>query len=129
VLVAFADLAMATTYTYSSPVYTTVSGPYTTSMRLTGTLTTALPLPANMPYGNVEPLATDWTFFDGVTTYTKANTSDFSGFEVANDAHGNISEWGVSLITPAGPNTVGETISEVYVSQAGGGAAGGYIGT
>ena len=126
---AFAPLAAATTYLFTSPTYTFASGSYTTSMRLTGSLTTAVPLPPNMPYSSVEPLATSWSFFDGLVTYTNLNTSDFEGFFVATDANGDISAWGLDNLTPAAPNTVGETIDVVYIAQSGGGAAGGYHAT
>jgi hypothetical protein len=128
-LVAFAPLAAATTYQFTSPTYTFASGSYTTAMRLTGTLTTAVPLPPNMPYSSVEPLATSWSFFDGLVTYTNLNTSDFEGFFVATDANGDISQWGLDNLTPAAPNTVGEIIDVVYIAQSGGGAAGGYHAT
>jgi hypothetical protein len=82
-----------------------------------------------MPYSSVEPLATDWSFFDGLVTYTNRNTSDFGGFFVGTDANGDINAWGLDNLTPAAPNTAGQVIDVVYIAQSGGGAAGGYHAT
>jgi len=104
--------AWSATYVYAGPPYTTVGGIYTTSMRITGSFTTANPLPPNLsnveigPYG--QNLVTSWSFNNGVTTFTTANSSIalprwtgvYGDFVVSTDVAGNITGFLISLQSP-----------------------------
>src|SRR6476620_8240745 len=63
--------AVPTTYQYTGNPFTDVSGPYTTSDFVSGMVTLAGPLGANMPLTEVTPIA--FTFFDGVQTISSTN--------------------------------------------------------
>ena len=60
--------AIPITYTYTGNPFTTASGTYTTSDFVSGMLTLAGPLAANMPLTPVTPIA--FSFSDGVQTLT-----------------------------------------------------------
>ena len=112
--------ASGTTYTYAGPVYAVAGAPFTTAMSITGTFTTAAPLPANMAYTDIGPygsgLLTAWSFADGVHTYTQA-TSDTVVFNVQTDAKGNIVDFGIDLQNPRPPIVIGANINEMFVSN------------
>lgn len=95
-----------TTYTYTGDPYTSASGPYTTGERLTGTLTTANPLPPFLPLTDITPAITSLSFDDGVAVRTLAN-SFLCNVSVATDGTGRIARWVISLrespYTPASP--------------------------
>lgn len=120
-LALFASVATATTYQYTGAAYTTVGvgGVYSTSMRLTGTITTASPLPANMPPTAIGPggknWVTAWSFTDDVNTFTQANSMVLFGnpgaFTVGTGADGNINVAQIALMAPPGTHTVGESMN------------------
>lgn len=85
-----------TTYTYTGAPYTTASAPYTLGGNLTGTLTTANPLPPFLPLTDITGAIASFSFSDDVTTRTNAN-SFFCSFQVATDGAGNITRWQISL--------------------------------
>ena len=86
--------AVPTTYQYKGNPFTIVSGPYTTSMFVTATVTLAAPLGANMPLTDVTPTA--FTFFDGVQTINNHNaTPPDVVFQFATDATSTITHWDV----------------------------------
>lgn len=124
-LALFASVATATTYQYTGAAYTAAGGVYSTSMRVTGTFTTASPLPANMPPTAIGPggknWVTAWSFHDGVNTFTKANSMLLYGapeaFAVGTDAGGNINTAQISFMAPQGPHTVGDSMNVIYVSD------------
>jgi hypothetical protein len=87
------------TYTYSGPLYTSVGGSYTTSMTITGYITFANALADNLPPGYYE-VPTDWSFFDGVQTLSKAGGDDLTNYKLGTDALGNINDWVVTSDTP-----------------------------
>ena len=68
--------AVPTTYVYTGNPFTNVSGRYTTSDFVSGMLTLAGPLAANMPLTIVSPIA--FSFSDGVQTITQANASGYT---------------------------------------------------
>jgi len=91
----FADI----TYTYTGNPFTDVTGPpYTTSDRVTGTVTLASPLGINLPFGTaVTPLA--FSFSDGVQTITNLNANPGSIFEFGTGPTGAITGWGIAVDT------------------------------
>ena len=132
--VAFSVLAFAsglasagTLYTYTGPAYDSATGLYTTAMRISGSFTTAAPLPPNLAPGPIGPgaasnLVTGWSFTDGVNTYTDANSMVLFGnpirFSVSTDASGNISGAIVAFMSPPGSHTVGQLMSGIALSFA-----------
>lgn len=112
--------AFATTYTVVGGAYTTAFSPYTTAMSITGSFDTANPLPANMSLADIGPngsnLVTAWSFFDGVNTFTQANSIPQFGignFDVGTDAKGNINAFYISLESPQPPNTINEIMNTI----------------
>jgi hypothetical protein len=109
--------ALSATYVYAGPPYTTVYGIYTTSMRITGSFTTANPLPPNLSNVEIGPsglnLVVGWHFDNGVTTFTTDNSVLCSvpcigvngAFVVSTDGVGNITAFLISLQNP--PNAYG----------------------
>src|SRR5262245_43995641 len=87
--------AVATTYTYTGNPFTTVTAPYTTSDFVSGMLTLASPLPANMPFTTVTRIA--FSFFDGHQRITHRNAGFSSLFQFATGPTGEITEWRVVL--------------------------------
>ena len=125
-LATLAGLASATTYTFTGTPYTSASGVFTTSMVVSGSFTTAAPLPPNMPLteigpGAATPLVTSWSFFDGVRTYTHTDSQVLFGltqhFIVATNASGGISDYQIGFMSPTGPHTVGQTMNGVVFNQ------------
>ena len=84
--------AVPTTYQYTGHHFTDVSGPYTTSMFVSGMVTLAGPLGANMPLTEVTPIA--FTFFDGVQTLSSTTPGlPNQDFSFATNARGEITSW------------------------------------
>ena len=128
VLLAFVSgVASADTlYTYSGPAYTTATGLYTTAMKISGYFRTAVPLPPNLTNVPIGPgaasnLVSGWSFTDGVSTYTNANSMLLYGqatrFAVSTDASGNITAFSVGFMSPLGSHTVGQLMNAVYLSS------------
>ncbi len=103
-----ASTASATTYTYSSPNYATVSnytsctaGPcanYATSMNVNGSFSTATPLAANLALADISAQVTAYSFTDGINTYTSASSNArIFEFEIATGASGQITSASVIL--------------------------------
>ena len=110
--------AWATTYTFASGNYTTVTnftacatGPcanYTTSMQTSGSFTTAAPLAANLANQNIFAQVTSFSLSDGIVTYSSADpNSRVYSFVVSTNAAGQITssqivleEWQSTPHTP-----------------------------
>jgi hypothetical protein len=82
--------AVPTTYQYTGNPFTNVSGPYTTSDFVSGMVTLAGRLRANMPLTTVTPTA--FTLSDGVQTISNLNAAD-RFFQFATGATGEITFW------------------------------------
>lgn len=123
-LCAAGELAAAT-YTFVGGAYASPGAPFTTAMRVSGSFTTAAPLPANLPLTAIGPggsnLAQAWTFNDGLTTYTQADSTVFGGdaqnFSVATDAAGDISAFRIAFASPLPPHSLGQPVSAVSISS------------
>ena len=97
-------LADVYTYTYTGQDYQYARGAYTTSERVTGSVTLASPLPANLSFisGNlIYPVAVSvlsFSFSDGLQTITDASPGLYTTiFEFATDAAGAPDEWQIVL--------------------------------
>jgi hypothetical protein len=119
-------VAYATTYTYTGLNYNFVAVPYTTSMSITGSFTTASPLPANLPITDIGPngtnLVTGWTFNDGINTYTQANSvvlPQLGTFRIATDASGNITSFYIQIEQPLPPHAVAQLLNVLDVVNIG----------
>ncbi|PWT87387.1 MAG: hypothetical protein C5B56_10570 [Proteobacteria bacterium] len=105
-----AHQAGATTYTLSNATYTKVSGVYSGATGVTGSFTTAVPLPAGLTLASIASGAgglgyvTSWSFSDGVNTYTDLNSGPLSNngafFSVSTDGAGAITDMRISLVSP-----------------------------
>jgi hypothetical protein len=125
--------ALADTYSFTSPNYVSgyIGGPgptgaYNATMRVTGSFSTAAPLPPNMPLtpigpGAATPLVTSWTFSDGVRTYTAANAALLYGlpvqFAVATDASGQVIDYRIELIQPLPPHALGQVVTTLSLTS------------
>jgi hypothetical protein len=88
-------LADSYTYTYTGDYFTSVSGPYTTSDRISIELTLSAPLGNNLTYPiAVTPIS--FSFSDGVQTITNTTPDlSYSAFEVGTNGSGVIDQWQV----------------------------------
>lgn len=130
--------AQATTYTFQSPLYTTIfnSGgctvgecaAYTAAQRATVALTFAAPLAPNLTNADVSALVTIFTADDGVRTTTGPSAqSAISEARATTDGAGTVTDFLVwiqrtpgppyTVNTPADPNS---RVSYVYLDVAGG---------
>lgn len=96
----------ATVYHYTGAFYSEIFSflaNYDETMRVTGSVTFAEPLPAN--FSSAEnligsPNLLDYSFSDGLSTLTKTNSgSDSSSMSLSTDAFGRIIGWQLSLRT------------------------------
>jgi hypothetical protein len=86
--------AVPTTYVYIGNPFTIVhNAPYTTNDFVTAMVKLASPLPANLPFTEVTPLA--FTMFDGIQTITNLNTAN-TFFQFATGPSGSITNWVIS---------------------------------
>lgn len=120
----------ATTYTLVTPNYTSSylgsapSSPYTTAMHVTGSFTTAAPLPPNMSAtaiaANGSNLVTAWSFNDGVINFTNANSALYgnypTSFEISTDASGQIATYSIQLVSPAPPHSMDQTVATLVLN-------------
>lgn len=105
------NYAYAKTYTYTGDNFTTVSGAYTTSMRVTGTLVTSSPIPPNSVGIDISGILTSWSFSDGVQTITSAD-GEFSPIYpplVVTDGQGVITDSFLAVFSSPLATTVGGT--------------------
>ena len=66
------NYAYATTYTYTGDNFTEATPPYTTSMKVTGTMVTSSPIPSNSEV-DISDILVSWSFNDGVQTISSSN--------------------------------------------------------
>jgi hypothetical protein len=105
--------AYAATYVYSGPGYDTVTGVYSPGQHVTGSFTTAGPLPGGLVAQPIGPgglgLVQSWSFSDGVhALLTNANSipilNNPANFSVSTDLSGTITAFGIGLESPLPPN-------------------------
>jgi hypothetical protein len=83
---------------YTGKNFTSVSGPYTTSERVTGTITLSGPLAANLNFFDATPVS--FSFNDGVQTISNLNALAAT-FSFWTDASGNITEYAFEIANGA----------------------------
>ena len=72
--VASYSAVMADTYIYEGKNFSmAATGAYDSTMNVTGTITTSVPIPDNSVDFDIGTIATSWTFFDGVQTIDNTN--------------------------------------------------------
>ena len=106
----------ATTYTYSGANFTSFSGAYSASSRVTGSFTLAAPLAASLPNTDIRSLILSYSFSDGVQTRNETNSEicavSIYGFRVSTDASGNIATWAITLCSPVA--AAGDPVTGVF---------------
>lgn len=126
----------AATYTYTGGLYPAVAnftppcsaGPcadYSTSMRVTGWFTTAVPLATNLASQDVTSLVTSYSFSDGINTIASSdpNARIYLPFVISTDGSGNIVPASSSLSvmlweTGTAPHNAADRLS--YIDPTGG---------
>lgn len=103
IFAAFPANAAQTIYDYTGNNFTSVFAPgYTTSDKITGTITLSSALPDSLSTLTDETaLVTSYSFSDGVNTFAAGccDTGSQTIFEFITDASGNITNWVVTLET------------------------------
>ena len=97
VLVLLASGTQATTYTYTGVNFDAASGPYTTAMSVSGSITLASPLAPNLVGADLLASLESWSFSNGVQTYSSAAPPLFQQVLVSTDANGAIADWSVGF--------------------------------
>ena len=124
--------AWGTTYTLSGATYSSVTSLYAGATGVTGSFTTASPLPPNLADAPIAGgtgglgFVTSWSFNDGVFTYTDANSTpwtdvnDIAGsFAVSTDSAGNITDFFIVLTTPSSGVVVGQLTQWLFLGFSG----------
>ena len=93
ILVLMAGGAQATTYTYTGVNFDAASSPYTTAMSVSGSITLASPLAANLVGHDLLASLTAWSFSTGVQTYSSAAPPPYKEVIVSTHADGTIADW------------------------------------
>ncbi len=118
-ILAAAPARAAVVYNYNGNDFTSVFAPgYTTSDKITGTLTLSSALPASLSTLTDETaLVTAYSFSDGVNTFTTGccGTGNQTIFEFMTDASGAITSWVVTLET--NDNHTGDLTTELTFDQ------------
>ncbi len=131
--------ALAVTYQYTGPNFTSVSNftppcpatsvcaNYAVGMRITGSFSTAAPLPAGFA-GSVVGSITSYSFSDGVNTIASTGSgSRLSGFYLRTDSSGAIIYAQIGLQQwqrGAGTHAVGDKYNNIYLNSPGSSHAG-----
>jgi len=136
---ALVSYARATTYALSGATYDPASlfGVYTNATGISGSFTTAVPLPRNLVNAPIAGGAgglryvKSWSFDDGVFTYTKANSALWNGandpassFVVSTDSAGNITDFFIVLTMPSTGAAVGQPTEFLFLGFDGPGSFG-----
>ena len=118
----------ATTYTISGATYSPglILGTYTGQTGVTGSFTTAAPLPAGLNNAHIASgqtglnYVTSWTFSDGLFTYTNANSAVAGNqgfnFAVTTNGNGDITDFTIDLSQPKTGAAVGQPAQELILS-------------
>ncbi len=95
-LCAASPIANAVTYSYTGNTFTSVSAPYTTSDSVSGTITLATPLAANLT-SFTTVLPTSFSFTSAGETISNSTPGSGSQFFFKTDAAGDITYWGATV--------------------------------
>jgi hypothetical protein len=115
VLTAAAVQATPITYTYTGTPFTTVTAPYTTSDKVTGSVELMTPLRPNMSLTSVTPLA--FSFSDGVQTINSFPLN-FATIKFGTGPTGAITQWIVQLGSDTGGSI--QTVNTIAAFDSGG---------
>ncbi len=97
-LAPLASAHAAVNYAYTGADFINAHDPFTTSEHVTGTVTFAAPLAANLNLANAFPHITAFSFTAGPETLTNLTFNPFfSEFEVSTDATGAITAWHIDI--------------------------------
>ena len=97
-LAPLASAHAATSYTYTGADFINAHDPFTTSEHVTGTVTFATPLAADLNLANAFPDITAFSFTAGPEKLTNLTFNpSFSEFEVSTDAAGAITAWHIDI--------------------------------
>lgn len=89
-------------YNYSGANYNQfLSGGYTTSMSLSGSLTLETALPANLAFQDITSLVIDYSFSTGLETLSRSDPGHLFYAAISTDSSGNILNWGVQGVSPS----------------------------
>jgi hypothetical protein len=111
-LLGFSPASADTIYTYTGNDFTSATGPYTTTDKVTGTMDLATALGDNFGPGEIFPVS--FSFSDGVQTFSNVTPgimADFTNFST--NASGTIVSWSVNIINQTATN-------EIFTSNVGG---------
>jgi hypothetical protein len=114
VLTAAAVQATPITYTYTGTLFTQVSGPYTTSDKVTGSLSFTDALAPNLSLTSVTPLA--FSFFDGVQTIDSSNSTSVD-VRFTTNSTGAITGWLLQFFSNTGRIETANTIVGLDLGQ------------
>jgi hypothetical protein len=105
---AFSSARASVVYTYEGNPFNLIQIPYTTGDRVTGSLTLATALAANLILAPVVPLS--FSFSDGLQTISELNADISKIIDISTDDAGDISQWEIRLsILPDRIATVSKT--------------------
>ena len=97
-LAPLASAHAAVSYTYTGADFINAHDPFTTSEHVTGTVTFATPLAADLNLANAFPDITAFSFTAGPETLTNLTFNpSFSEFEISTDAKGAITAWHIDI--------------------------------
>jgi len=97
-LAPLASAHAAVTYAYTGADFINAHDPFTTSEHVTGTVTFATPLAANLNLANAFPNITAFSFTAGPETLTNLTFNpSFSQFEISTDAAGVVTAWHIDI--------------------------------
>jgi len=134
----FALSAQAETYLYTGVPYNNITnattcaaphtcGTFTAGQRVTGYITTAAPLAANLPYSDIAPNVTGYWFSNGVSTIASTDpASRVVGMFASTDAAGTITSATVNLhrwtysaaaAPAAGPHAADDRLDQILLTN------------
>lgn len=118
----------AVTYEYKSNNFTNISGPYTTSQKITGTISLYEILLPNSVYLNAWPMIQTFSFTDGINKLGNQNSIGANGY-LETDAKGNIKKWELAFIQyKPNPPQVNGIVRGIQISTGMGNNGVGFIG-
>ena len=115
-----------TRYEFTGDNFEFAQGRYTTAMRVEATITTSVPIPANVSRYDITPIVTSFSVSDGVQTITSASGAVFDprqGTSFTTFADGRIRAWYFSATKPVAVN-VGDEVNLIQASSSFGDLAG-----
>jgi hypothetical protein len=97
-LAPLASAHAAVNYTYTGADFINAHDPFTTSEHVSGTVTFATPLTANLKLADAFPNITAFSFTAGPETLTNLTYNpSFSQFQISTDATGTVTGWHIDI--------------------------------